>query len=41
VRAVVAVAKTPSPTLAFWAAWLLVLHWIDIYWLVMPAYDAR
>ncbi len=22
--------------LAFWAAWLLVMHWIDLYWLVMP-----
>lgn len=33
--------KRHPPTLAFWAAWLLVLHWIDIYWLVMPAYDAR
>jgi len=24
--------------LAFWAVWLLVAHWIDIYWLVMPTY---
>jgi hypothetical protein len=23
-------------SLAFWAAWLLVMHWIDLYWLVMP-----
>jgi len=22
--------------LAFWAGWILVLHWIDVYWLVMP-----
>lgn len=22
--------------LAFWALWLLVVHWIDVYWLVMP-----
>jgi len=28
-------------SLAFWAAWLLVMHWIDIYWLVMPAYDPQ
>jgi hypothetical protein len=26
-------------SLAFWAVWLLVMHWIDIYWLVMLAYD--
>lgn len=22
--------------LALWAAWLLVMHWLDLYWLVMP-----
>jgi hypothetical protein len=22
--------------LVFWAVWMLVLHWIDLYWLVMP-----
>jgi hypothetical protein len=26
--------------LGFWAAWLLVMHWIDVYWLVMPSLDA-
>jgi hypothetical protein len=25
--------------LGFWAAWLLVAHWIDIYWLVMPSLE--
>ncbi len=22
--------------LGFWAGWLLVMHWIDLYWLIMP-----
>ena len=22
--------------LVFWAVWMLVLHWVDLYWLVMP-----
>ena len=26
--------------LGFWAAWLLVFHWLDMYWLVMPNLDA-
>jgi len=25
--------------LVFWAAWVLVFHWLDCYWLVMPQYD--
>jgi hypothetical protein len=24
-------------SLAFWAAWLLVMHWIDLYWIIMPS----
>lgn len=28
--------KRRKRTLAFWAGWLLITHWIDIYWLVMP-----
>jgi hypothetical protein len=23
-------------SLAFWAVWLLVMHWLDLYWIVMP-----
>ncbi len=23
-------------SLAFWAVWLLALHWIDLYWIIMP-----
>lgn len=23
--------------LRFWTVWLLVMHWVDLYWLVMPA----
>jgi hypothetical protein len=22
--------------LGFWAGWLLVMHWVDLYWLIMP-----
>jgi len=32
------VKRTP-PVLAFWAVWLLVFHWIDLYWIVMPQLD--
>jgi hypothetical protein len=27
--------------LAFWAAWLLVFHWLDLLWIVMPEYDGH
>jgi hypothetical protein len=30
-------AKRRKAILAFWAVWLLVAHWIDLYWLVMPS----
>ncbi len=29
-------AKRSRKTLAFWAAWLLVFHWVDLYWLIVP-----
>ena len=29
-------AKRNKYVLAGWAAWLLLMHWIDLYWLVMP-----
>jgi hypothetical protein len=25
--------------LAAWAAWMLVFHWLDLYWLVMPSLE--
>jgi hypothetical protein len=28
--------KRRKPLLAFWAVWMLAMHWIDLYWLVMP-----
>jgi len=31
--------KRRRPTLAFWAAWALVMHWIDVYWLIMPTHS--
>ena len=30
-------AKRCKVLLGFWAVWLLVAHWIDLYWLVMPS----
>jgi len=27
--------------LGFWAAWMLIMHWIDVYWLVMPRLGAE
>ncbi len=30
--------KRREITLGFWAVWLLVFHWLDLYWLVMPSY---
>lgn len=27
--------------LTAWAAFLLVMHWVDLYWLVMPVFDER
>ncbi|NMC20872.1 MAG: quinol:cytochrome C oxidoreductase, partial [Thermogutta sp.] len=29
-------AKRNAYSLAFWSIWLLVFHWLDVYWLVMP-----
>ncbi len=28
--------KRNDKALAFWAGWMLVMHWIDLYWLIMP-----
>lgn len=33
-------AKRRTWILAFWAAWLLAFHWLDLSWLVMPSLDA-
>ncbi len=30
-------AKRRTKVLAFWSAWLLAMHWLDLYWLIMPA----
>ncbi len=35
------VAKRRKVSLAFWAAWLLWFHWLDLYWIVMPEYWAH
>ncbi|MEX0887226.1 MAG: hypothetical protein WD009_12400 [Phycisphaeraceae bacterium] len=32
--------KRSRKLLAFWAIWLLVVHWIDLWWVVMPLYDS-
>jgi hypothetical protein len=31
--------KRNTTTLAFWAFWLLAIHWVDMYWLIMPQLD--
>ncbi|MFB3785444.1 MAG: quinol:cytochrome C oxidoreductase [bacterium] len=31
--------KRRKPFLAFWAVWILAMHWIDLYWLVMPEFS--
>ncbi|MFW6032344.1 MAG: quinol:cytochrome C oxidoreductase, partial [Phycisphaeraceae bacterium] len=31
--------KRRGGLLALWAAWLLVFHWLDLYWVVMPLYS--
>lgn len=33
--------KRHKPALAFWAIWLLVMHFVDMFWIVMPNYDAH
>ncbi len=32
-------SKRCKPVLAFWAVWMLVFHWIDVSWLVMPGLE--
>jgi hypothetical protein len=34
-------AKRNVKVLAFWAVWLLVMHWLDVIWLVMPELTVR
>ena len=29
-------AKRSKRALAFWSVWLLAMHWIDLYWLIVP-----
>lgn len=31
--------KRRRPALVFWAAWVLIFHWIDVAWLVMPEFN--
>ncbi len=34
-------AKRNRQLLGFWAAWILLMHWVDLYWLAMPEYGAE
>lgn len=34
-------AKRNGKVLAFWAIWLLIFHWLDVHWLVMPEFTAE
>lgn len=31
--------KRSQRMLQFWAVWMLVMHWVDMWWLVMPEYE--
>ncbi len=33
--------KRSRPALIFWACWMLVAHWIDMYYLIMPTWAGR
>ena len=33
--------KRRKVLLGFWAVWLLVFHWLDLYYLVMPAFSSE
>jgi hypothetical protein len=33
--------KRHKPSLMFWAFWLLVVHFVDMYWIVMPTLSER
>jgi hypothetical protein len=33
--------KRNRTAITFWAGYMLLVHWLDLYWLVMPAYDAE
>jgi hypothetical protein len=33
--------KRAKGLLVFWAVWLLVFHWVDLFWLIMPALDGK
>ncbi|MBN1855264.1 MAG: quinol:cytochrome C oxidoreductase [Pirellulales bacterium] len=35
------VVKRRKMLLGVWATWMLVAHWVDIYWLVMPTFAPR
>ncbi len=34
-------AKRKPAVLTFWAAWVLVMHWLDLHWLVMPNHSSQ
>jgi hypothetical protein len=34
-------AKRHKWSLAFWSVWLLAMHWLDLYWLIMPSLSVR
>lgn len=34
------VPKRRPAALAFWAVWVLAMHWLDLYWVITPAFHA-
>lgn len=34
-------SRRSMPSLIFWSFWLLAMHWLDLYWNVIPQYSTR
>ncbi|AMV18693.1 hypothetical protein [Planctomyces sp. SH-PL14] len=34
-------SRRSIPSLVFWACWLLAMHWLDLYWNVLPQFSLR
>lgn len=34
-------SRRSYPSLVFWSCWLLVMHWLDIYWNVIPQFSVQ
>ena len=34
-------SRRSMPSLVFWSCWLLAMHWLDLYWNVIPQFSTR